>query len=266
MYDPLGLINPICTNAKVFLQYLWKLDLNWDESLPQIYDSQWENFFNQLSHINGISVPRFIIGRDIARLEVHAFCYASLRAYGACIYVRSINDFGSIVVNLVSGKSKVAPIKTRSLAELELCGALLLSKLLVKVKQSIPLKVDMICCWSDSEIVLNWISAHPSTWTTFVANRVTKIQENTADAKWNHIHSKDNPADLSSRGVLPENCATINSGFPVPHSSSNLQKPGQSLKENSTYIRHPINVKWELCWWQLKWATLFQTINMSITS
>jgi hypothetical protein len=41
-------------------------------------------------------------------------------------------------------------------------------------------------------------------WTTFVANRVSKIQELTRNARWNHVPSKQNPADLCSRGVSPE--------------------------------------------------------------
>ena len=32
--------------------------------------------------------------------------------------------------------------------------------------------------WTDSTIVLNWLSSEPSVWATFVANRVAKIQEN----------------------------------------------------------------------------------------
>jgi hypothetical protein len=36
---------------------------------------------------------------------------------------------------------------------------------------------------------------------TFVANRVNHIQETTNIEDWNHISSKENPADLVSRGV-----------------------------------------------------------------
>lgn len=40
-YDPLGLIGPIITKAKIFMQMLWKSKLDWDESLPQELHSSW---------------------------------------------------------------------------------------------------------------------------------------------------------------------------------------------------------------------------------
>lgn len=38
----------------------------------------------------------------------------------------------------------------------------------------------------------------------FVANRVTEIQNATPPSCWHHCSSKDNPADLISRGVLAD--------------------------------------------------------------
>jgi hypothetical protein len=90
------------------------------------------------------------------------------------------------------------------LPELGLCGALLLTKLIHKFEKSCSLKINKTFYWSDSEITINWINAHSSTWTTFVANRVATIQELSRMAKWNHVPSKLNPADLCSRGVCPE--------------------------------------------------------------
>jgi len=58
-----------------------------------------------------------------------------------------------------------------------------------------------IIAWTDSTIVLNWLSSCPSKWKTFVANRVAKIQEIVPYSAWKHVPSGDNPADLASRGV-----------------------------------------------------------------
>lgn len=35
IYDPLGLIDPVAVNAKLLIQELWKLGVDWDESLQQ---------------------------------------------------------------------------------------------------------------------------------------------------------------------------------------------------------------------------------------
>ena len=56
--------------------------------------------------------------------------------------------------------------------------------------------------WTDSMIVLAW-DASPDRWKTFVANRVAEIQS-LSRGDWNHVPSEENPADILSRGILPE--------------------------------------------------------------
>lgn len=36
-----------------------------------------------------------------------------------------------------------------------------------------------------------------------MSNRISEIKELTATGKWSHVLTKQNPADLVSRGVLP---------------------------------------------------------------
>uniref|UniRef100_A0A182IEY1 Uncharacterized protein n=1 Tax=Anopheles arabiensis TaxID=7173 RepID=A0A182IEY1_ANOAR len=55
--------------------------------------------------------------------------------------------------------------------------------------------------WSDSTIVLHWLSATPSRWKTFIANRVSEIQHITHGKEWRHVPGTDNPADIISRGM-----------------------------------------------------------------
>ncbi|XP_044312567.1 uncharacterized protein LOC123037137 [Drosophila rhopaloa] len=58
-----------------------------------------------------------------------------------------------------------------------------------------------IFCWTDSTIVLAWLKKPACSWTTFVANRVTKIAQATKIENWSHVRSEHNSADLASRGV-----------------------------------------------------------------
>ncbi|XP_046808375.1 uncharacterized protein LOC124420210 [Lucilia cuprina] len=54
--------------------------------------------------------------------------------------------------------------------------------------------------WTDSSIVLAWLSKHPNLWNTFVANRVSTIIQTVGVENWYHVASHDNPADVASRG------------------------------------------------------------------
>lgn len=200
LYDPLGWINPVIVTAKIILQRLWVIEVDWDDEIPKDLALVWKQFLGDLTHINDIKIPRKVIGVNNPELhELHCFCDASQKAYGAAIYVRTIN--GTEVSNkLLCAKSRVAPVKTVALARLELCGAVLLCRLLKSVTEIIDIEIASITCWTDSTIVLNWIAKQPSTLETFVANRVAEIQETTKRKDWNYIPSKLNPCDILSRG------------------------------------------------------------------
>ncbi|GFX98336.1 integrase catalytic domain-containing protein [Trichonephila clavipes] len=57
---------------------------------------------------------------------------------------------------------------------------------------------------TDSKIVLSWLSGHPRQWKTFVANRTSEIIEVLPTKHWRHVPSKENPADIASRGIDPK--------------------------------------------------------------
>ncbi|GBP12562.1 hypothetical protein EVAR_72053_1 [Eumeta japonica] len=90
-----------------------------------------------------------------------------------------------------------------SFIKLELCAAHLLAKLWNRIEKLISFEIESITFWTDSEISLHWIKTHPSSLTTFVANRVAEIQEWSDRAVWRHVPTRDNSADIVSRGSLP---------------------------------------------------------------
>ncbi|GBM20246.1 hypothetical protein AVEN_216664-1 [Araneus ventricosus] len=124
-------------------------------------------------------------------------------AYGAVIYVKSINSYGGSEVKLLISKSRVAPLKFVTIPRLELCAAVLLSKLMRRVLRALKLEVSKTYFWTDSTIVLSWLEKECKDLKTFVANRISIIRTLTVAEQWNHVPSKQNPADLISRGMHP---------------------------------------------------------------
>ncbi|XP_062708955.1 uncharacterized protein LOC134288362 [Aedes albopictus] len=207
LFDPLGLLGPVVLRSKLFMQELWKAKVSWDNPLNDRQQQFWKSFRNDLEILDEFTVPRWAAScNDPVYVELHGFSDASERAYGACIYLRTISSSGNVSVHLLTAKSKVAPTGTEKfgstirLPRLELCGALLLSHLFEKVETSLRIQARHFF-WTDSTIVVHWLSASPSRWKTFVSNRVAEIQQITAAGSWRHVPGIDNPADVISRGM-----------------------------------------------------------------
>lgn len=133
--------------------------------------------------------------RTDKQVELHGFCDASYLAYAAAIYIRCVSVDCDTETHLVTSKTKVAPINQISIPRLELCGAVLVAKLLCEVSEILNIKRSDLHAWSDSTIVLAWLSDHPSQWKTFVGNRTSEICTILDSSQWSYVQSNDNPAD-----------------------------------------------------------------------
>ncbi|XP_013185504.2 uncharacterized protein LOC106131061 [Amyelois transitella] len=210
LYDPLGWLAPIVIKAKIFIQKLWTSGLKWDEKLTPQLLTEWVAYRNELLLIKSFEIPRWMNTRkDDTSVQLHGFCDASSEAYAAVVYIRVIDKCSNINVNLVTSKTKVAPIKQLSIPRLELCGATILSKLLIEVADILGIPKQHIHAWSDSSVVLAWLSIHPSRWKVFVANRVAEILGSLDRSQWSHVQSKYNPADIASRGIMPSDISKM---------------------------------------------------------
>lgn len=204
LFDPLGLVSPVVIRAKFIMQKVWLQKLKWDEKAPTEIQSEWETLRSDFQELQNLKISRhLLIFRNDETITFHGFSDASMKGFGACVYV-SVTNKSKRVTKLVCAKSRVAPLRTKqTLPRLELAATLLLSKLMVKVTSALQIEPASTFMWSDSAIALHWISNAPNKWQAFVANRVDKIQSltETLKATWRHVSTKNNPADLITRGA-----------------------------------------------------------------
>ncbi|XP_043212326.1 uncharacterized protein LOC122376502, partial [Amphibalanus amphitrite] len=102
--------------------------------------------------------------------------------------------------SFIMSKTRVAPLKRLSIVRLELQAAVLAVRLVDALQKEIPDQVKKVTYWSDSRVVLQYISNESRRFHTFVSNRVAEIHDLSDKGQWRHCPGRLNPADLCSRG------------------------------------------------------------------
>ena len=201
VFDPLGWLSPLVVSLKTLFQHCWTLGSDWDTPLPPEVITRWSSVGDSFSALKNLRIARFVLCANAVRHELHSFCDASKIGYAAAAYMVSFDASGHGHTALLCARTRVAPIKTVSLPQLELCAAHLGSKLatvIIKSLASADVVFDSVTGWTDSRVVLSWLNDLPRRWTTFVANRVALIQD--AVTMWMYVPTTHNPAYIASRG------------------------------------------------------------------
>ena len=198
VFDPIGWIAPVIIAFKCLIQQTWIEGLSWDEKPLVHIANNWMDLRTGLDKLNELRIPRCVVPSQMHTEQLHVFCDASEKAYAAVVYLHTEDADQNMRVSLLTAKTRVSPVKQLSMPRLELCAAQLGATLLNTMRHI--LDIHDVFAWSDSTIVLNWLSKLPRTWNTFVANRVANIQEILPRNHWDHVPTEDNPADIASRG------------------------------------------------------------------
>ncbi|XP_021959562.1 uncharacterized protein LOC110855462 [Folsomia candida] len=263
LYDPSGWLAPIVITAKIFMQSLWKVQQGWDDPLSSHLQNEWINFRKDLESLSNLTIDRFYMeGSRLTCPSLNApilgltpkfclagFCDASQKSYAAAVYL-CVYYNGSSSTSLVSSKTRIAPVKVITLPRLELCGADILADLLISFRAALRIPIHSMTAWTDSTCALAWIQSPPARWKTFIANRVTKIQEKIPPTMWGHTKHLVAPSKSTLTKLIPFSI----DAFPYS-GTSQQQKSGQVI--SSTAAVNPLSIS-ELDCAQKYWIRITQ--------
>jgi len=242
VYDPLGLAGPFILKGRQILQKICKDNLSWDEPIPEHIKEEWLSWKDQLEDIEKLSLERCCKPRDfgeVKNVQLHLFADASDEGYGVAVYLRMTNKKDQIHCVLIYGRSRVAPLKYVSIPRMELTAAVLSAKTSNMLKQELDIKIDQTFFWTDSQVVLGYIKNEARTFKIFVANRVQQIQDTSDVKQWFYVTTKENPADVASRGLNQKQEKRIHQWFKGPDFLWKQQSTWKQSNESKVATEDP---------------------------
>ena len=204
VFDPLGVLATFVLIGKKIFQELCKEGTNWDDRVPDYLLTRWERWRNDIRLLANLKIPHCYKPEDfgeVKAVEMHNFSDASEEGYGQCSYLRLVNSQGRIHCLLVLAKSRVAPLKPVTTPRLVLTVALVTAKVGTLLKRELEYEEVNEVFWTDSKVVLGYISNSARRFHVFVSKIIQQIRDLTSRGQWRYIESKANPADFVSRGL-----------------------------------------------------------------
>lgn len=106
----------------MIMQQVWQDNIYWDAPLVPSTYPEWTSFIDTYDDINKIQIPRWVSYTLDSLNELHVVSDASEKAYTGLIlvYIRAQSPNGDLRTHTLSCKTKVAPIKSKTLLRLEL--------------------------------------------------------------------------------------------------------------------------------------------------
>ena len=122
-------------------------------------------------------------------------------AISAVSYLRIVHNTCQVQVAFVLGKAKLTPAHATTIPRLELCAAVLGVEMTDLVHEELERKPDSVTYYSDSKVVLGYISNESRRFYVYVSNRVERIRRSSAPHQWKYVATNLNPADLATRSI-----------------------------------------------------------------
>ena len=165
---------------------------------------KWERWRSQVPLLEQLDITRNFKPLHFGRIvtaQLRNMSDASQSGYGKCSYLRLVDENGRIHCSLVLGKARVAPLRSVTIPRFELTVATVSVRVANVLKEELDYEELQDFYWTDSKVVLGFISNESRRFHVYVANRVQFIRDQTSLDQWRYVESGCNPADEGSRGV-----------------------------------------------------------------
>ena len=213
-FDPMGFVFPTRMIGNLLFRFsiqTLKKDLlgrvPWDESLPENLVSDWLDYFQMLLQLETIKFPRSFKPDNVdpaVKPDLVTFTDGNPHSYGAVAYVRWTLLDGDKEARLLMSKAKLgALLQLGETVRNELNGATFGSRLKDYLYKVLGIEFGHHFPLLDSMIVKDMIQKDSYGFNTFAGLRVGEIQQKTVVGDWIHIPSKENIADVLTKGVPP---------------------------------------------------------------
>uniref|UniRef100_A0A914HND9 Integrase catalytic domain-containing protein n=1 Tax=Globodera rostochiensis TaxID=31243 RepID=A0A914HND9_GLORO len=149
------------------------------------YDSATAKELAESLYVDNALLGTMLKGEGL--LQLHAFADASKHTFATAIYLR-VETTDKVQSWLIFSKNRLKPknaSKALTIPRMELLAILIGSHL-----------------WSDSQIALSWV-ASKETHPQFIERRLKEIRGK-ADCTFHFVRTAENPADIATRGAIPE--------------------------------------------------------------
>ena len=211
-FDPIGLVAPFMLQGKLlFQQATADQSRGWDDRLDDELIHKIEKWRKQIPQLSQLEIARWFQSEvtEGTKKQLHVFADASQYAYGYVAYLRS--QKGSHVdLRFVMGKSRVIPVGSvvaedsghqNSIPRFELTASTAAAEFFNSYRKEVYEEPEEVFFWSDSDCFLKQLRNRAARQPTFIKNRLSKIRTWSEVKQWHYVDTKNNPADISSRGL-----------------------------------------------------------------
>ncbi|GFT30996.1 uncharacterized protein TNCV_1683601 [Trichonephila clavipes] len=73
LFDPLGRVGPVMSKAKMFMQKLWRLSIDWKDLLSNKVYYEWHQLLIRLENINSINIKKCVAIENPLSIEIYGF-------------------------------------------------------------------------------------------------------------------------------------------------------------------------------------------------